>query len=75
MIRLEKRRLTRMAEGLGVSPGDLIEGDAQDVLEDKLPFSNHTVLQGGRLREVYYFALCAADSHTLVEVSVTENMT
>ena len=69
-VRIEKRTLQvlkALAELLGMSLGDLIEGIALHAFEGKAPFSPDTMRKIGRLKEVYGLTLKAADSHTLVE--------
>jgi len=67
-VRMEKRTLKvlkGLAEYLDLSLGDLLEGMVLHAFEGKTAFSEATLEQIGRLKEVYGLDLTAADSHHL----------
>jgi hypothetical protein len=69
-VRLEKRLLKvlkGLAEYLDLSLGDLIEGIALHVFENKAPFGPETLRKIADLKRVYGLDLTAADSHRLRE--------
>jgi len=71
-VRLEKRVLQvlkGLAEYLGISLGDLLEGICLHTFEGKLPFGDETLERIGNLRLVYDLDLVAADSHLLTDPS------
>src|SRR5271155_4406472 len=64
-VRMEKRTLKvlkALAEYLDLSLGDLLEGIVLHAFEGKAPFSEETLKQIARLREVYGLDLTAADA-------------
>lgn len=70
-VRIEKRTLQvlkGLAELLGLSLGDLLEGMVLHAFEGKAPFSADTLRKIARLKEVYGLTLTAADSHAMTEV-------
>ena len=69
-VRIEKRTLQvlkGLAELLGLTLGDLLEGISLHAFEGKAPFSPDTLRKIARLKEVYGLTLRASDSHTSVE--------
>jgi hypothetical protein len=65
-VRLEKRTikvLKALAEYLGLSLGDLLEGIVWHAFEGRAPFTPETLEQIQRLRTVYGLTLTASDSH------------
>ena len=69
-VRIEKRILKVLkgiAELKDISLGDLLEGIVLHAFEGKAPFSEETLVQIARLREIYGLTLTAADSHHLTE--------
>ena len=65
-VRMERRMvkvLKGLAEYLDISLGDLLEGIVLHAFEQKVPFSDATLVVVGRLKEVYGLDLTAADSH------------
>lgn len=71
-VRIEKRTLKvlkSLAEYLDLSLGDLLEGIVLHTFEGTPPFSDETLKQIGRLKEVYGLDLTAADAHRLREAS------
>jgi hypothetical protein len=69
-VRIERRTLKvlkALAEYLGLSLGDLLEGIVLHVFEGKTPFSEETLKQITRLKEVYRLDLAAEDAHSLNE--------
>ncbi len=69
-VRMERRTLKvlkALAEYLELSLGDLLEGIVLHAFESKAPFSDRTLEQVARLREVYGLDLRASDSHALHE--------
>jgi hypothetical protein len=69
-VRMERRTLKvlkALAEYLGLSLGDLLEGIVLHAFEGKSPFSEETLKQIGRLKEVYGLDLVASDAHSLRE--------
>ncbi|MGA2143653.1 MAG: hypothetical protein ABSH49_01575 [Bryobacteraceae bacterium] len=69
-VRMEKRILKvlkAIAELKDISLGDLLEGIVLHAFEGKAPFSEETLAQIARLREVYGLTLAASDSHHLTE--------
>jgi hypothetical protein len=69
-VRIERRTLKvlkGLAEYLDLSLGDLLEGIVLHAFEGKTPFSEDTLKQIARLREVYGLDLTAADAHALQE--------
>ena len=70
-VRMERRMvkvLKGLAEYLDISLGDLLEGIVLHAFEQKLPFSDQTLVVVGRLKEVYGLDLTAADSHHLTSL-------
>jgi hypothetical protein len=59
--------LKGLAEYKNLGLGDLLEGICLHAFEGKLPFSQATLQQIGRLKQVYRLSLTAADSHQLAE--------
>jgi hypothetical protein len=59
--------LKGLAEYKNLGLGDLLEGICLHVFEGKLPFSQETLQQISRLKQVYGLSLSAADSHQLTE--------
>ena len=57
----------RAGESLDLSLGDLLEGIVLHAFEGKTPFSEETLKQIARLKEVYGLDLTAADAHALQE--------
>lgn len=71
-VRIEKRIvkvLKALAEVLGISLGDLLEGICLHVFEGKTPFGESTLAKIAALKEVYGLDLDAAASHRLEEKS------
>jgi hypothetical protein len=71
-VRIERRTLKvlkALAEYLDLSLGDLLEGIVLHAFEGKTPFSEQTLKQIARLKEVYALDLTAADAHALHEAS------
>jgi hypothetical protein len=69
-VRLERRTLKvlkGLAEYLDLSLGDLLEGIVLHAFEGKPPFSDETLTQITRLKEIYGLDLTAGDAHTLDE--------
>jgi len=69
-IRIERRLLKvlkGLAEYLGMSLGDLLEGVVLHSFENLPPFSPETLQKIQQLKEVYDCDLVAADSHQLTE--------
>ncbi len=69
-LRIERRTLKvlkGLAEYLDLSLGDLVEGMVLHAFEGKPAFSEETLEQISRLREVYGLSLTAADAHALQE--------
>jgi hypothetical protein len=69
-VRLEKRlvKVTKaLAEYLGMSMGDLLEGVLLHAYEGKAPFSGETLGKIAGLKEIYGLDLDAADSHHLID--------
>jgi hypothetical protein len=69
-VRIERRTLKvlkALAEYLGLSLSDLLEGIVLHVFEGKSPFSDETLKQIVRLKEVYGLDLGAGDAHSLNE--------
>jgi hypothetical protein len=69
-VRIEKHTLQvlkGLAELLGLSLGDLLEGIVLHAFEGKAPFSADTLRKIARLKEVYGLTLTAADSHAMAE--------
>jgi len=69
-VRLEKRTvkvLKALAEYLDLSLGDLLEGIVLHAFEGKCALSERTLVQVGRLKEVYGLELDAHASHRLIE--------
>ena len=69
-VRIERRTLKvlkGLAEYLDLSLGDLLEGIVLHAFEGKAPFSEETLKQIARLKEVYDLDLTAADAHDLNE--------
>ena len=59
--------LKGLAEYLGMSMGDLLEGIVLHAFEGKAPFGDDTLEAIARLKAVYGCELSAADSHKLEE--------
>jgi hypothetical protein len=69
-VRMERRTLKvlkALAEYLGLSLGDLLEGIVLHAFEGKSPFSEETLKQIARLKDVYGLDLGASDAHSLHE--------
>lgn len=69
-VRLERRTLKvskALAEALGISLGDLIEGVLLHSFDDRTPFSAATLAKIAQLRSVYALDLTADDAHRLRE--------
>lgn len=69
-VRIERRTLKvlkALAEYLDLSLGDLLEGMVLHAFEGKPPFSDATLMQIARLKEIYGLDLTAGDAHTLHE--------
>ncbi|MDX1516055.1 MAG: hypothetical protein R3288_04400 [Woeseiaceae bacterium] len=70
-VRLESsllKVLKALAEYLGLSLGDLLEGIVLHAFEGKAPFGPETLEAIKRLKTVYGCNLTAADSHNMTEV-------
>jgi hypothetical protein len=59
--------LKGLAEYLGLSLGDLLEGIVLHTFDGKVPFNEDTLAAIGKLKAVYGCELNAADSHNLEE--------
>ena len=59
--------LKGLAEYLGLSLGDLLEGIVLHAFDGKVPFSDDTLVVIGQLKAVYGCELSAQDSHNLEE--------
>jgi hypothetical protein len=59
--------LKGLAEYKNLGLGDLLEGICLHAFEGKLPFSQETLQQISRLKQIYGLSLGAADSHQLTE--------
>ena len=59
--------LKGLAEYKNLGLGDLLEGICLHVFEGKPPFSQETLQQISRLKQIYGLSLTAADSHQLTE--------
>ncbi|MGA1998273.1 MAG: hypothetical protein ABSH45_21115 [Bryobacteraceae bacterium] len=69
-VRMEKRILKvlkAIAELKDMSLGDLLEGIVLHAFEGKGAFTEETLAQIVRLREIYGLTLTATDSHQLTE--------
>lgn len=69
-VRMERRILNvlkSLADLLGISLGDLLEGIVLHAFEGKAPFSPGSLEKIRALKEVFGLDLTAADSHLLVE--------
>lgn len=69
-VRLERRlvKVTKaLAEYLGVTMGDLLEGILLHAYEGKQPFSDETLGKIAGLKDIYGLDLAAADSHHLID--------
>ena len=69
-VRIEKRLLKVMkglAEYLGMSLGDVIEGIVLHAFDGKAPFSERTIKKIQELKKVYDLDLNWNDSHNLIE--------
>jgi hypothetical protein len=69
-IRLEKRILKvlkAVADLKDITLGDLIEGIALHAFENKVPFSEETLVQIQSLKQAFQLDLDAASSHRLRE--------
>ena len=69
-VRIEKRLLKVMkglAEYLGMSLGDVIEGIVLHAFDGKAPFSERTIKKIQELKKVYDLDLNGDDSHKLIE--------
>ena len=70
-VRIEQTTL-QVLKGLSahlrIGLGDLLEGIVLHAFEGKAPFSNETLKQIEKLKDVYGHELTAADSHNLYEV-------
>ena len=74
-VRIERRTLKvlkGLAEYLDLSLGDLLEGIVLHAFEGTAPFSEETLKQIARLKEVYGLDLTAADAHALKEAPYGE---
>jgi hypothetical protein len=60
--------LKGLAEYKNLGLGDLLEGICLHVFEGKLPFSQDTLQQISRLKQIYALSLTADDSHQLKEI-------
>ncbi len=70
-VRIEARLLKvlkGLAEYKNLGLGDLLEGICLHVFEGKLPFSQETLLQIARLKQIYALSLTAQESHRLKEL-------
>jgi predicted DNA-binding ribbon-helix-helix protein len=73
-VRMEKRILKvlkAIAELKDMSLGDLLEGIVLHAFEGKGAFTEETLAQIVRLREIYGLTLTATDSHQLTEEQPT----
>jgi hypothetical protein len=71
-VRMEKRMvkvLKGLAEYLDISLGDLLEGIVLHAFAGKAPFSEHTLEQIARLKEIYGMDYGVEASHRLRENS------
>jgi len=59
--------LKGLAEYLGISLGDLMEGIVLHAFDGKTPFSDDTLATINKLKDVYGLELSAEDSHMLTE--------
>ncbi|HEY2050801.1 MAG TPA: hypothetical protein VGH03_15790 [Caulobacteraceae bacterium] len=69
-VRVERRTLKvlkGLAEYLDLSLGELLEGIVLHAFEGKAPFSEETLKQIARLKEIYGLDLTATDAHALHE--------
>ena len=69
-VRVEKRLLKvlrGLAEYLDMTLGDLLEGIVLHAFDNKTPFSEQTLAQIAKLKEVYDLDLDAGASHRLTE--------
>ncbi len=69
-VRIEKRLLKvlkGLAEYLGMSLGDLLEGIVLHAFEGEAPFEPRTQEKIGQLREIYGLDLGKEHSHRLIE--------
>jgi hypothetical protein len=69
-VRLEKRlvKVTKaLAEYLGMSMGDLLEGVLLHAFDGRAPFSEETLGKISGLKEIYGLDLDASDSHHLID--------
>jgi hypothetical protein len=69
-VRMEKRLLKvlkALAELKDLTLGDLLEGIVLHSFEGKAPFSQQTLKEIERFREIYGLTLRASDSHRLKE--------
>ena len=69
-VRMEKRMLhilKALADSLGITFGDLLEGVVLHAFDGKAPFGPETLGKIEALRGVYNFHITATDSHKLVE--------
>ena len=70
-VRMEKRMvkvLKGLAEYLDISLGDLLEGIVLHAFAGKAPFSEHTLEQIARLKEIYGMDYGVEASHRLREM-------
>jgi len=67
MERRTLKVLKALAEYLDLSLGDLLEGIVLHAFEGKSPFSDETVRQIARLKDVYGLDLGASDAHLMQE--------
>ena len=71
-VRIEKR-LLKVLKGLAelkdLSLGDLLEGIVLHAFEGKAPFSEQTLVEITKLKEIYGLTLTAGDSHNLAETN------
>jgi len=71
-VRMEKRMvkvLKALAEYLDISLGDLLEGIALHAFAGEAPFSEKTLEQIARLKEVYSMDYGVEASHRLTEIT------
>ena len=71
-VRMEKRMvkvLKGLAEYLDISLGDLLEGIVLHAFAGKTPFSDHTLEQVARLKEIYGMDYGVEASHRLREIT------
>ena|ERR1700730_17803088 len=74
-MRMEKRMvkvLKGLAEYLDISLGDLLEGIVLHAFESQAPFSDQTLRQIERLKEVYGMDYGVEASHRLTEMLPTQ---